>query len=90
MIEPVRATTPDLESLWAGIEASVNDLPHKVEWHEDGRTLSFTQTTCVISYGVVQLFSHSFDLYRRCEALAQRRHCQFFKANDGSYAFRKD
>jgi hypothetical protein len=89
MIDPVRATMPDRDSLWGGIEACVSDLPHKVEWQEGTRTVSLMHTTFVIPYHVVQLFSQADDLYGHCEALAQRRGCRFFKANDGSYVFQK-
>jgi hypothetical protein len=79
----------DTESLWSWIEASVYDLPHKVERQEENRTTSLMHTTCVVPRDVVMLFAQSFDLYGRCEALVKRRRCRFFKANDGSYVFEK-
>jgi hypothetical protein len=90
MIDPVRATMPDKESLWSGIEACVCDLPHEIEWQEGNRTASLTHTMFVIPHHIVQLFSQTDNLYGRCESLANSRRCQFFKANDGSYVFRKD
>jgi hypothetical protein len=89
MIEQVRATMVDTDALWKGIEACVYDLPHKVEWQEGSRTESVMHTMFVIPHDVVVLFANSFDLYGRCESVAKLRGCKFFKANDGSYVFRK-
>ncbi len=90
MIEPVKATMVDIQSLWQGIEAMAYTLPHKVEWQEGNRTMAHMQTMFVIPYDVVQLFGQSFDLYGRCEKLAKSRRCHFFKANNGSYVFQKN
>lgn len=77
----------DTEALWQGIEACVCDLPHKVEWQEGGRSESVMHTMFVVPSHIVDLFSVSADLYGRCCALAKKRSCKFFKANDGSYVF---
>jgi hypothetical protein len=79
----------DTETLWSWIEASVYDLPHKIEWQEGGRTLSVMHTMCVVPNHIVVLFAQAFDLYGRCEDLARKRQCKFFKSNDGSYVFEK-
>jgi hypothetical protein len=92
----------DTESLWDWIEASVWDLPHKVECRKKTAPRLCCTRTCVIPANIVVLFGRSFDLYDRREDfgrrlgdktwpedLAKRRRCRFFKANDGSYVFEK-
>jgi hypothetical protein len=70
----------DPESLWLWIDDGACYLPHKIEWQEGNHTASMMHTMFVIPAHIVQLFSQSFDLYGRCEALANRRQCRFFKA----------
>ena len=74
------------------VASCVATLPHKVEWFEDDNMrnkVTEMQSVFILPSNVIDALGGSAVLYDPCEKIAGRYQCKFYKANDGSFVFKR-
>jgi hypothetical protein len=81
------------------VASCVASIPHKVEWFEDeemqklekgeeARATVEIQNSFILPSNVIDAMGGSIALFDACKGIAERYHCNFYKANDGSFVFK--